>query len=117
MGILRFDNEKIVRSNSKLGIISLILSIITILMSLCSLSYPYASLIHNSVVKTILESYGWLRQTKVLFNILSVVQILVMIGAFVLSLIDLRKKDSKKIFSIISIILIAILTLFIIRLS
>jgi hypothetical protein len=99
MDTLNYENGKVVKSHSKLGIISLISSCIVFFMSLISIFLPI--LFPNE--------YMILHENKVLFNILGVAQLLFMIGAVVFSLIDIQKNQSKKLFPVVSLVLIGIL--------
>lgn len=99
MDTLNYENMKVVTSHSKLGVISLISSCIVFIMSLTSMFLPM--LFPNE--------YMILQENKVLFSILGMVQLLFMIVAIIFSLIDIQKKESKKLFPIVSLVLIGMI--------
>jgi hypothetical protein len=94
MSFLNCENREFIKRHSKLGITSVVFSIIVYFFTLLSF----------------LNISEWLQEhIKVLFYFLGGVQVLLMIGAVLLSLIDISKKESKKLLPIISIFLIGML--------
>ncbi|MEW9095484.1 MAG: hypothetical protein AB2417_10425 [Clostridiaceae bacterium] len=108
MGILNCKNctncrnEELIKSHSKLGILSLISIVVVYIMGFAVVFCP--------------NEYFWLREHRnLLFNVLGWTQNLLTISAVVFSIIDIHRKKSKKLIPTISIILIVIFIFIIIR--